>query len=126
MFDCYLPFIILIVTILAHANSVCANIFDHIHTSFSHYLTFSLPYLYRSPFNFMYIYPFSLYSPGCPGTFYVDQAGLQQRPSCLSFLGAGMKGVHHHCVAWFLFLFLFFFSSSFFLFFLKQVFSVYP
>ena len=41
----------------------------------------------------------SLCSPGCPGTHFVDQAGLEHRnpPVCLP--SAGIKGVHHHCPA---------------------------
>jgi hypothetical protein len=32
------------------------------------------------------------------GTHSVDQAGLNsQRPTCLCFLSAGIKGVHHYC-----------------------------
>jgi hypothetical protein len=40
----------------------------------------------------------SLYSPGCPGTHAVDQAGLELRnpPACLCLSSAGIKGVHHH------------------------------
>jgi hypothetical protein len=43
----------------------------------------------------------SLYSPGCPATHFVDQAGLELRnpPASVSrLLRAGIKGVHHH--AW--------------------------
>jgi hypothetical protein len=35
----------------------------------------------------------SLYSPGCPGTHFVDQAGLELRNPPAS---AGIKSVHHH------------------------------
>jgi hypothetical protein len=39
-------------------------------------------------------------SPGCPGTHFVDQSGLErQRSVCLCFLSAGTKGMHHHCPA---------------------------
>jgi hypothetical protein len=38
---------------------------------------------------------FSLYSPGCPGTHSVDQAGLEL--TC--FPSDEIKGVHHHCPA---------------------------
>jgi hypothetical protein len=41
----------------------------------------------------------SLYSPGCPGTHFVDQAGLgTQKSTCLRLPSAGTKGVrrHHH------------------------------
>jgi hypothetical protein len=33
-------------------------------------------------------------SPGCPGTLFVDQSGLNLRD--LYFLSAGIKGVKHH------------------------------
>jgi hypothetical protein len=32
----------------------------------------------------------SLFSPGCPGT---------QKSACLCFPSAGIKGLHHHCLA---------------------------
>ena len=35
----------------------------------------------------------SLYSPGCSGTHFVDQAGIELRNLPAS---AGIKGVHHH------------------------------
>ena len=35
----------------------------------------------------------SLYSPGCPGTHFVDQAGLELRNPLAS---AGIKGMCHH------------------------------
>jgi hypothetical protein len=39
----------------------------------------------------------SLFSPGCPGTHFVDQAGLELRnPPASEFPSAGTKGVHHH------------------------------
>jgi hypothetical protein len=40
----------------------------------------------------------SLYSPVCPGTHFVDQAGLELRnpPDCLP--SAGIKGVRHHAL----------------------------
>jgi hypothetical protein len=41
----------------------------------------------------------SLCSPGCPGTHFVDQAGLElrtQKSACLCLASAGIKGVHHH------------------------------
>jgi hypothetical protein len=38
----------------------------------------------------------SLYSPGCPGTHFVDQAGQTQKSACLCLLSAGIKGVCHH------------------------------
>jgi hypothetical protein len=43
----------------------------------------------------------SLYSPGCPGTHFVDQAGLDrtQKSACLCLPSAGIKGVRHHCPA---------------------------
>jgi hypothetical protein len=42
-----------------------------------------------------------MYSPGCPGTHFVEQAGLEL--TCLR--SAGIKGVCHH--AWLQFIFLF-------------------
>ena len=36
----------------------------------------------------------SLCSPGCPGTHFEDQAGLELRDASVS---AGIKGVCHHC-----------------------------
>jgi hypothetical protein len=40
----------------------------------------------------------SLYSPGCPGTCSIDQAGsIGQRSPCLCLPSAGIKGVRHHC-----------------------------
>jgi hypothetical protein len=45
----------------------------------------------------------SLYSPGCPGTHSVDQAGLDLKKSaCLCLTNAGIKGVSHHCLAYLL------------------------
>jgi hypothetical protein len=39
----------------------------------------------------------SLYSPGCPGTHFVDQAGLGHRNSPASASRVlGIKGVRHH------------------------------
>jgi hypothetical protein len=39
----------------------------------------------------------SLCSPGCPGTHFVDQAGLELRnPPTSASQSAGIKGVHHH------------------------------
>jgi hypothetical protein len=39
----------------------------------------------------------SLYSPGCPGTHSVGQAGLElQKSACLCLPSAGIKGVRHH------------------------------
>jgi hypothetical protein len=39
----------------------------------------------------------SLYSPGCPGTHSVDQAGLELRnPPASGLPSAGIKGVCHH------------------------------
>jgi hypothetical protein len=39
----------------------------------------------------------SLYSPGCPGTHFVDQAGLELQKSALLCLpSAGIKGVLHY------------------------------
>ena len=50
-------------------------------------------------------YRVSLYIPGCPGTHFVDQAGLELRnPACLCLPSAGIKGVHHHRPAVFVFL----------------------
>jgi hypothetical protein len=49
-------------------------------------------------FGFVFVFrdEDSLYSPGCPRTHSVDQAGLKLRKSaCLP--SAGIKGVHHHC-----------------------------
>jgi hypothetical protein len=43
----------------------------------------------------------SLCSPGCPGTHFVDQAGLELRN--LPASSAGIKGVYHHRRAWFCF-----------------------
>jgi hypothetical protein len=42
----------------------------------------------------------SLYSPGCPGTHFVDQAGL-----CLP--SAGIKGMRHHSRQRFIYLFIY-------------------
>jgi hypothetical protein len=36
----------------------------------------------------------SLYSPGCPGTHFVDQVGLELRN--LPASASGIKGVRHH------------------------------
>ena len=42
----------------------------------------------------------SLYSPGCPGAHFVDQAGLELRnPPASASQSAGITGVHHHCRA---------------------------
>ncbi|GAB1293587.1 Translin-associated factor X-interacting protein 1 [Apodemus speciosus] len=42
----------------------------------------------------------SLCSPGCPGTHSVDQAGLELRnPPASASQSAGIKVVHHHCLA---------------------------
>jgi hypothetical protein len=57
-------------------------------------------------FSFFFLDRVSLYSPGCPGTHFVDQAGLELRnppASASQVLGsllpsAGIKGVCHH--AW--------------------------
>jgi hypothetical protein len=38
----------------------------------------------------------SLYSPGCPGTHFVDQAGLELKSVCLCLPSAGIKGMRHH------------------------------
>jgi hypothetical protein len=39
----------------------------------------------------------SLCSPDCPGTHFVDQAGLELRnPPALCLPNAGIKGVRHH------------------------------
>jgi hypothetical protein len=38
----------------------------------------------------------SLYSPGCPGTHFVDQAGIKLRSACLCLPSAGIKGVRYH------------------------------
>jgi hypothetical protein len=38
----------------------------------------------------------SLYSPGCPGTHFVDQAGLELRNPPAYASSAGIKGVCHH------------------------------
>jgi hypothetical protein len=38
----------------------------------------------------------SLYSPGCPGTHFVDQAGLELINPPASVPSAGIKGVCHH------------------------------
>jgi hypothetical protein len=41
--------------------------------------------------------PGSLYSPGCPGIHFVDQASLELRnPPASRVLGFGIKGVCHH------------------------------
>jgi hypothetical protein len=38
-----------------------------------------------------------VYSSGCPGTHFVDQAGLELKKSArLCLPSAGIKGVHHH------------------------------
>jgi hypothetical protein len=39
---------------------------------------------------------FFCYSPGCPGTHFVDQAGLELKSACLCLPSAGIKGVRHH------------------------------
>jgi hypothetical protein len=41
----------------------------------------------------------SLYSPGCPGTHFVDQAGLELRNLPASASQVGIKGMRHHCLA---------------------------
>ena len=42
----------------------------------------------------------SLYSPGCPGTRSIDQAGLNFRnPPASASQSAGIRGVYHHCLA---------------------------
>jgi hypothetical protein len=41
----------------------------------------------------------SLYSPGCPGTYFVDQAGLELRTTCLCLPSAGIRGELHQCLA---------------------------
>jgi hypothetical protein len=40
----------------------------------------------------------SLCSAGCPGTYFVDQAGLEEirKSACLYLPSAGIKGVRHH------------------------------
>jgi hypothetical protein len=39
----------------------------------------------------------SLYRPGCPGTHFVDQAGVEtQKSACLCLPSSGIKGVLHH------------------------------
>jgi hypothetical protein len=39
----------------------------------------------------------SLCCPGCPGTHFVDQAGLELRnPLASASMSAGIKGVRHH------------------------------
>jgi hypothetical protein len=43
----------------------------------------------------------SLYSPGCPGAHFVDQAGLELR---ICLLSAGIKGVCHHARLVYIFL----------------------
>jgi hypothetical protein len=56
----------------------------------------------------------SLYSPGCPGAHFVDQAGPDLRnPACLCLLSAGIKGVHHHAR-----LLMYFFKDLFFIYFI--------
>jgi hypothetical protein len=55
-----------------------------------------------SAFIYLFIYLFilyfrvrvSLYSPGCPGTHFVDQAGLELKIRLP--LPPGIKGVRHH------------------------------
>jgi hypothetical protein len=48
----------------------------------------------------------SLYSPGCPGTHSVNQAGLKLRnPPSSQVPGLKAKGMLHHCPAWSFFLF---------------------
>jgi hypothetical protein len=46
----------------------------------------------------------SLYSPGCPGTYFVDQAGLELRnlPASASRV-LGLKGVGYHARLFFFF-----------------------
>ena len=47
----------------------------------------------------------SLYSPGCPGTHFVDHAGLELRHPPASASPSGrIKGVHHHHLAVFYFI----------------------
>jgi hypothetical protein len=49
-------------------------------------------------FFLFFVFPdrVSLYSPGCPGTHSVDQAGLELRnPPASASKSAGIKGVHH-------------------------------
>jgi hypothetical protein len=58
----------------------------------------------------------SLYSPGCPATHFVDQAGLELRNLPASVPSAGIKGVCHHAQ-----LFCFVFGLVFFFLFLWPV-----
>jgi hypothetical protein len=52
----------------------------------------------------------SLCSPGCPGTHFVDQAGLELRnPPATASPSAGIKGVDHHfpaCVCILIFIYI--------------------
>jgi hypothetical protein len=41
----------------------------------------------------------SLYSPGCLGTHFGGQVGVNLRDACLCLLSAGVKGVCYHCLA---------------------------
>jgi hypothetical protein len=47
-------------------------------------------------FYFIFQDRVSLCSPGCPGTDFVDQAGLELRNLPASASCAGIKGVRHH------------------------------
>jgi hypothetical protein len=48
-------------------------------------------------FFFFFRHRVSLYSSGCPGTYFVDWAGLELRnlPASLCLPSAGIKGVRH-------------------------------
>jgi hypothetical protein len=55
--------------------------------------TFSVfPQLQRWPGLFACLF----HSLGCPGTQYIDQAGLRLRFSCFFLSSAGIKGICHH------------------------------
>jgi hypothetical protein len=58
----------------------------------------------------------SLCNPGCPGTHFVDQTGLELKRSIYLWLQSSrIKGVHHHCsvelrIFYYYFLFYFFYN----------------
>jgi hypothetical protein len=56
--------------------------------------------IYLFMFTLFYFWLFEtrfLFSLGCPGTNFVDQASLKS--SCLCLPSAGIKGTHHLCPA---------------------------
>jgi hypothetical protein len=76
----------------------------------SHFVFVSVFFFFCFVLFFVFWDRVSLYSPGCPGTHFVDQAGLKLRnPPVSASRVLGLKA----CATtfWFLFLFLFFLTS---------------